>query len=160
MSVCEGAFKLAQAGLLDDKSATTHHAASSALANQYPASRVHSSVRYVQSDPLILTAGGLSSGIDSALHVSSSTTAKVAQAAAATWNTKAGWEDECRSGQPTQVQPTIRSPTETGDALAGHVHPAYPKPEPELPLVLHLAQVEGSTGQPSMCRASRRWSTP
>src|SRR2546430_12812839 len=69
MSVCEGAFKLAQAGLLDDKSATTHHAALQRLANQYPRIAVQSSVRYVQSDPLILTAGGLSSGIDSALPV-------------------------------------------------------------------------------------------
>src|SRR5215472_8466661 len=69
MSVCTGAFKLAQAGLLDGKAATTHHASLQRLANQYPRITVRSSVRYVESDPLILTGGGLSSGIDSALHV-------------------------------------------------------------------------------------------
>src|SRR2546430_16452804 len=69
MSVCTGAFRVAEAGLLDGKPATTYHASLQRLANQYPHIDVRSSVRYVQSDPLIVTARGLSSGIDSALHV-------------------------------------------------------------------------------------------
>jgi len=53
------------------------------LANQYPRIAVHSSVRYVQSDPLILTAGGLSSGSTPRCTWSSSYYGpKVAQAAA------------------------------------------------------------------------------
>jgi transcriptional regulator GlxA family with amidase domain len=58
VSVCTGAFRLASAGLLDGKPATTHHAWLQRLANQYPAIGVRSSVRYVESEPLIITAGG------------------------------------------------------------------------------------------------------
>ena len=146
MSVCEGAFKLAQAGLLDDKSATTHHAALQRLANQYPRIAVQSSVRYVQSDPLILTAGGLSSGIDSALHVVELYYGpKVTQATADDMEYQGqGWKTNAGSGQPTQVQPTIPLAYRDRETLwQGMFHPAYPKPEPELPLILHLAQVEG-----------------
>src|SRR5437879_11773034 len=69
MSVCTGAFRVAEAGLLDGKPATTYHASLQRLANQYPHIDVRSSVRYVQSGPPIGTAGGLSSGIDAAHHV-------------------------------------------------------------------------------------------
>jgi transcriptional regulator GlxA family with amidase domain len=69
MSVCTGAFRLAQAGLLDGKMATTHHMALDQFANQYPKINVVRNVRYVQSDPEIFTSGGLSSGIDLALHM-------------------------------------------------------------------------------------------
>jgi len=146
MSVCTGAFRLAQAGLLDGKSATTHHASLQRLANQYPRIAVQSSVRYVQSDPLILTAGGLSSGIDSALHVVELYYGpQVAQAAADYMEYQGqGWKTNAGSGQPTQVQPTIPLAYRGGETLwQGVYHPAYPKPEPELPLVLHLAEVEG-----------------
>ena len=69
MSVCTGAFVLAQAGLLNGKSATTHHGALDRLHQQFPQIAVKRGVRYVQSDPVIFTAGGLSSGIDLALHI-------------------------------------------------------------------------------------------
>jgi putative intracellular protease/amidase len=146
MSVCTGAFKLAEAGLLDDKSATTHHASLQRLANQYPRIAVQSSVRYVQSDPLILTAGGLSSGIDSALHmVELYFGPKVAQATADDMEYQGqGWKTNAGSGQPTLVKPTIPLAYRDRETLwQGVFHPAYPKLEPKLPLVLHLAQVEG-----------------
>jgi len=146
MSVCTGAFRLAQAGLLDGKPATTHHASLQRLANQYPHIAVQSSVRYVQSDPLILTAGGLSSGIDSALHVVELYYGpQVAQAAADYMEYQGqGWKTNAGSGQPTQVQPTIPLAYRGGETLwQGVYHPAYPKPEPEFPWVLHLAKVEG-----------------
>lgn len=146
MSVCTGAFRLAQAGLLDGKSATTHHASLQRLANQYPRIAVQSSVRYVQSDPLILTAGGLSSGIDSALHVVELYYGpQVAQAAADYMEYQGqGWKTNAGSGQSTQVHPTIPLAYRGRETLwQGVYHPAYPKPEPEVPLVLHLANVEG-----------------
>ena len=69
MSVCTGAFLLAQSGVLDGKSATTHHEAYATMEHAYPKISVQRRMRYVQSDPVIFTAGGLSSGIDLALHV-------------------------------------------------------------------------------------------
>jgi len=69
MSVCTGAFKLAATGLLDGKKATTHHDFQDALRQKFPGIDVQASVRYVQSDEKLFTAGGLTSGIDLALHV-------------------------------------------------------------------------------------------
>jgi transcriptional regulator GlxA family with amidase domain len=69
VSVCTGAFKVAQAGLLDGRPATTHHEFTDQLARDFPKVNVVRSVRYVQSEPLIYTAGGLTSGVDLALHI-------------------------------------------------------------------------------------------
>jgi len=69
MSICTGAFDVAEAGLLDGKMATTHHKALDLFASQYPKIKVVRNVRYVQSDPEIFTSGGLSAGIDLALHM-------------------------------------------------------------------------------------------
>jgi len=69
MSVCTGAFKLAKAGLLDGKQATTHHDFFDDLARDYPKVEVVRGRRWVESSPKVYTAGGLTSGIDLALHV-------------------------------------------------------------------------------------------
>jgi len=69
MSVCTGAYDLARAGLLDDKQATTHHDAFSFFQQTFPKVTIVRGKRYVQSDPGLYTAGGLSSGIDLALHM-------------------------------------------------------------------------------------------
>jgi transcriptional regulator GlxA family with amidase domain len=69
MSVCTGAFNLAKTGLLDGKSAATHHDALDDLAKSYPNIKVVGGVRYVQSSPTLFTSAGLSAGIDLALHV-------------------------------------------------------------------------------------------
>ncbi len=68
MSVCTGAFVLAQSGLLDGRSATTHHSSFTTLAMQYPSVTVKRGVRFVD-DGQIATSAGLSAGIDLALHV-------------------------------------------------------------------------------------------
>src|SRR5262245_37839256 len=69
MSVCTGAFQLADAGLLDGKEATTHHDFYDRFAKRYPKVKLARSKRYVQSDGVVFTAGGLTSGIDLALHI-------------------------------------------------------------------------------------------
>jgi putative intracellular protease/amidase len=69
MSVCTGALLLAQSGVLDGKSATTHHEAYATMEHAYPKISVQKRMRYVRSDPVVFTSGGLSSGIDLALHV-------------------------------------------------------------------------------------------
>lgn len=69
MSVCTGAFKLAQAGLLNGKQATTHHWYFGDFAREFPDVKLVKQVRYVQADPVTFTAGGLTSGIDLALHM-------------------------------------------------------------------------------------------
>ncbi|HXI01601.1 MAG TPA: DJ-1/PfpI family protein [Candidatus Saccharimonadales bacterium] len=69
MSVCTGAFVLGEAGVLDGKKATTHHGAYYAFQRQFPKVQLQEGMRYVQSDPVNVTAGGLSSGIDLALHI-------------------------------------------------------------------------------------------
>jgi transcriptional regulator GlxA family with amidase domain len=69
MSVCTGAFQLGQAGLLDGKQATTHHDFYSQFARTFPKTTLVKGRRYVQSDDVIYTAGGLTSGTDLALHI-------------------------------------------------------------------------------------------
>jgi transcriptional regulator GlxA family with amidase domain/YHS domain-containing protein len=68
MSVCTGAFLLAKTGLLNGKSATTHHDAFKEFAMSFPEIRLERGARYVDLGN-IASAGGLSSGIDLALHV-------------------------------------------------------------------------------------------
>jgi putative intracellular protease/amidase/YHS domain-containing protein len=67
MSVCTGAFVLAATGLLNGKSATTHHTAYTDLAMQYPDVKVLRGARFVE-EGNIATAGGLTSGMDLALR--------------------------------------------------------------------------------------------
>jgi transcriptional regulator GlxA family with amidase domain len=68
MSVCTGAFVLADTGLLAGKSATTHHGSYKSFAMRFPDVHLERGVRYVENGNLA-TAGGLSSGIDLALRV-------------------------------------------------------------------------------------------
>lgn len=67
-SVCNGAFYLAQAGLLDGLEATTFASLIDSLQKTAPKARVVSGKRYVDNGKII-TSAGLSSGIDGALHV-------------------------------------------------------------------------------------------
>lgn len=69
MSVCTGAFKIARAGLLDGKEATTHHDFFDEFAAQHPKVKLLRDRRFVRADDRVYSAGGLTSGIDLALHV-------------------------------------------------------------------------------------------
>ncbi len=68
MSVCNGAFLLAHAGLLDGMEATTTAGMIEELKEVAPKARVVFDKRYTDNGKIITTAG-LSSGIDGALHL-------------------------------------------------------------------------------------------
>jgi transcriptional regulator GlxA family with amidase domain len=72
LSVCTGAFVLARAGLLDGLEATTHHNSIDRLRRNHPKVKVRTDVRVVDNGK-ILTAAGVSAGIDGALHIVSKT---------------------------------------------------------------------------------------
>ena len=69
MSVCVGAFILGKAGLLDGKPATTHPAYYKRFVEQNPKVKLVRAVRYAQADDATYTSGGVSAGIDLALHI-------------------------------------------------------------------------------------------
>ena len=68
MSVCTGAFVLGRAGLLDGKTATTHHEFWDDFERSFPNVKLERGPRFVEHDR-VATAGGLTSGIDLALRV-------------------------------------------------------------------------------------------
>jgi len=68
MSVCTGASMLAKYGLLDGLTATTHHMYAANMQKQYPTVHFISGTRFVDHGK-VATAGGLTSGIDLALHI-------------------------------------------------------------------------------------------
>lgn len=68
MSVCTGAFQLARAGVLSGRRATTHHDFWDSFEERHRDVTLVRGRRFVD-DGDIVTAGGLTSGIDAALHV-------------------------------------------------------------------------------------------
>ncbi|WP_333770541.1 GlxA family transcriptional regulator [Streptomyces sp. IBSBF 2435] len=68
VSICTGAFVLAEAGLLDGRPATTYWAKSAEFRARYPRVELRPGVLYVD-DGRILTSAGLSAGIDLCLHL-------------------------------------------------------------------------------------------
>jgi transcriptional regulator GlxA family with amidase domain len=66
-SVCTGAFILGRAGLLDGRPATTHSKLIEPFRREFP--NVRAVVEKVVDDGPIVTAAGVSSGIDLALHL-------------------------------------------------------------------------------------------
>ncbi len=68
MSVCVGTFLLARTGLIDGKRATTHHEYFERFARSFPHVQLVRNRRFVDNGKFV-TGGGLTAGIDSALHV-------------------------------------------------------------------------------------------
>ncbi|MDD4889552.1 MAG: DJ-1/PfpI family protein [Phycisphaerae bacterium] len=68
LSVCMGAFLLARAQLLDGVSATTHHWGLAGLQKAAPKCKVVTGQRYVDNGRIV-TAAGVTAGIDGALHI-------------------------------------------------------------------------------------------
>lgn len=92
MSICVGAFALGHAGLLDGRRATTHWAATTPLAEQFPDATVVDDVLYVDEGD-VLTSAGLASGLDLALHVVRRDHGAHAAAELARWNVVAPHRD-------------------------------------------------------------------
>lgn len=68
MSVCTGAFILADLGILDGQNATTWYGATGRLQKKYPKIKVQSGKRYTDNGKIVTTAG-VSAGIDGSLYV-------------------------------------------------------------------------------------------
>ncbi len=68
IAVCTGGMLLAKTGLLDNKTATTHYMALEAMQHDFPKVRVVSGVRFTDTLNLVTT-GGVTSGLDGALHL-------------------------------------------------------------------------------------------
>ncbi len=68
LSVCSGAFQLAEAGVLDGRRATTHWMYADKLAGLYPRVDVDADVLFVEDDNIV-TGAGTAAGIDACLHV-------------------------------------------------------------------------------------------
>ncbi|HWZ63591.1 MAG TPA: DJ-1/PfpI family protein [Steroidobacteraceae bacterium] len=69
ISVCTGASKFAQAGILDGLEATSHHDFVKELQKRFPKVHFVAGKVWVHSAPKIYTAGGETSGIELALHI-------------------------------------------------------------------------------------------
>lgn len=67
-SVCNGAFALGHAGLLQDTECTTHWRRVQELQKQFPAARVLTDILFIKSNN-VYTSAGISAGIDLALAV-------------------------------------------------------------------------------------------
>jgi transcriptional regulator GlxA family with amidase domain len=68
VSICSGAFALAQAGLLDGLTVTTHWSLCDALAERYPGVKVDASLLFADNDS-VMTSGGVTAGVDLSLHI-------------------------------------------------------------------------------------------
>ncbi len=66
VSVCSGAFILAQAGLLEGRRATTHWSRTADFRRRFPGTRLEPDRIYVRDDP-IWTSAGITAGIDLSL---------------------------------------------------------------------------------------------
>jgi AraC family transcriptional activator FtrA len=67
LSVCSGAFLLGAAGLLDDRTCTTHWVHAEELSRRFPRATVDPDVLFVEDDRVI-TSAGTAAGIDACLH--------------------------------------------------------------------------------------------
>ena len=68
VSICSGAFVLAQTGLLDGRRATTHWQGAAEFARCFPAVEIDPTVLFVD-EGRIVTSAGASAGIDMCLHL-------------------------------------------------------------------------------------------
>lgn len=112
MSVCTGAFLLAEAGLLDGRSATTHWAHTDELARLHPKVTSVPDVLFVD-EGRILTSAGVAAGLDLCLHVIRRDHGAAYAAEAARRTVIAPYRE---GGQAQYIQRPV--PERSGDSLA------------------------------------------
>lgn len=105
VAICTGAFRVAEAGLLDGKTATTHRNEVEILARQHPNIKVVKGVRFIQ-DGKIYSSAGISAGIDLTLHIVDQYYGRaVAQAAADDMQYEStGWKWPGRAPQQVRIK--------------------------------------------------------
>ncbi|HEX4833134.1 MAG TPA: helix-turn-helix domain-containing protein [Trebonia sp.] len=118
MSICTGAFVLAEAGLLDGKRATTHWSSAGELAARFPKVTVDPDVLYVD-EGMILTSAGVAAGLDLCLHVVRRDHGAAAMAEVARWTVIAPYRE---GGQAQYIPPPARPAA--GAAADGTTEPA------------------------------------
>lgn len=94
LTVCNGAFIAAEAGLLDGMKATTFHTMIDDLKQTYPKVKVIDDQRFVDNGRVISTAG-ITSGVDGALYLNSKLHGKAASQLAAL-SLEYAWDPESR----------------------------------------------------------------
>ena len=112
VSLCTGAFALAQAGLLDGRGATTYWVRSQELRDRFPAVDVRPDVLFVE-DGNIVTSAGVAAGIDLCLHL----VMRDHGAAAANEVARMAVVAPVRAGGQAQFIPSPANPAR-GDSLA------------------------------------------
>ncbi|QLY33835.1 helix-turn-helix domain-containing protein [Nocardia huaxiensis] len=127
VSICIGAFVLAEAGILDGRPATTHWAFCADFARAYPAVRLDSGALYVD-DGDVLTSAGLSAGWDLCLHIVRRELGASIAADVARWNVRPPHRE---GGQAQYIPNPVRNNGMRG-RLAATLDWAAADPAPEL----------------------------
>jgi putative intracellular protease/amidase/YHS domain-containing protein len=111
MSVCTGAFILAKTGLLAGKAATTHHSSYGSFQMQYRDIKVQRGFRFVEAEPNLATAGGLTSGIDLALRVVERYFGRASAEGTAFYMEYQGegWKDSTGGANQAYAKPNLRA---------------------------------------------------
>ena len=124
LTVCTGAFVLAETGLLDGLDATTWHGAVGNFREAYPRTKVHGDTRFVDNGKFVTTAG-VSAGIDGALHVVSKLLGEDRARATARYMEYDKWEPSAGLVVKNEINARYRSEAEArADAAARSAVPA------------------------------------
>ena len=136
-SVCNGAFALGHAGLLDGRTMTTHWLSSAQLAAKFPAARVEHDRIYAR-DGRLVTSAGVTAGIDLSLALVGEDHGPAVSLACA----KALVVVAQRQGGQSQFSALLIAPTETPTPL-GKVQAYIMEHISELLSVERLAEIGG-----------------
>ena len=123
LSVCNGAFILGDAGLLEGRSATTYHQQLSDLEAQFPKTRVLWDKRFVDNGRVV-TSAGLSAGIDAALYLVHKIRGEVEAKRVAlnmeyVWNPTSTWSRAALADMHIPQLPSLRKMVDSMASMEG-----------------------------------------